>query len=199
MSSWPKNSKCVFWTALTVAFFGSFRFGKLLSSRKDSYNPNENLTWGDIKFSYDSVTIHVKVPKSKKASGEYIDLFELPDARFCPVKAIRNLKNVAKFSGHTHPVFMFDNSTCLTIATLNDTIHNLLLPLLGEKAYEFSAHSSRAALPSALAACPDLVSDEQIKMWGRWSSDTFRLYTRLKIRQKRYIFNKIVSAIERQK
>jgi hypothetical protein len=198
-SEWSKDSKCVFWTALTVAFFGSFRFGELLSSHKNCFNENETLLWEDIKFSNDSVTIHVKIPKSKKSSGEYIDLFEFPDKRFCPVKALKNLFNVAKFNSPKSPVFAFENGNCLTITTVNNTLHSLLSPLLGKRAVEFSAHSFRAALPSALASCPDLVSDEQIKSWGRWSSDSFRLYTRLKVQQKRYIFGKIVSAIERQK
>jgi hypothetical protein len=59
-----------------------------------------------------------------------------------------------------------------------------------------TGHSFRAALPSALASCPDIASQDDIRQWGRWTSDSYLLYTRLKIRQKKLIFAKIVSALK---
>ena len=58
-----------------------------------------------------------------------------------------------------------------------------------------TGHSFRAALPSALANRPDIASDEDVKKWGRWDSGCFKKYTRLDPYKRRFIFNKVVSAL----
>ncbi len=66
---------------------------------------------------------------------------------------------------------------------------------MGDQAALIQGHSFRAAIPSAMANNPDMASVEDLKSWGRWSSDSFRLYTRLKLKKKRLIFNKITSIL----
>jgi hypothetical protein len=197
-TKWSQLNKQVFWTALSVAFFGSMRFGELLSSHRESFIPEETLLWEDVKFTEDSVVITIKIPKTRNLKGEYIDLFEVPDGRYCPLKALKVLKDLSGPSCEKIPVFKFDNGSYLTIENLNTTLHTLLFPLLGSTAYQFSGHSFRAGLPSALANCPDLADDKQIQSWGRWSSQCFKLYTRLRYQQKKHIFYKMLKAIERQ-
>jgi hypothetical protein len=198
-TSWPKYNKQVFWTALSIAFFGSLRFGEVLSTHRNSFNPYETLLWEDVQILKDSVIINIKIPKSKDLKGEYVDLFKIPDGRFCPVKALKVLKNTTKNFSEKIPVFTFENGHFLTLETLNCTLHSLLHPLLGERAYQYTGHSFRAALPSALASCPDIVADDQVKSWGRWNSDSYKCYTRLKSQQKKFLFDKIIVALERQK
>jgi hypothetical protein len=198
LSNWTKHTKQVFWTSLAVAFFGSMRFGELLAPHSKSFNSKETLLWEDISFQEGSVVINVKISKTKNLKGEYIDLFEIPDSRFCPVRALLVLKEMSKNSSGKCPVFTFENGVFLTKESLNKTLHSLLLPILGTTAYQYTGHSFRAALPSALASCPDLVADDQIKKWGRWSTDCFKLYTRLQRKQKFHIFHKILSALDRQ-
>ncbi len=53
--------------------------------------------------------------------------------------------------------------------------------------------SFRAAIPAALASNPNLATDHEIMIWGRWSSDSYKAYTRLKHEAKLGIFKKIVS------
>jgi hypothetical protein len=198
LSQWNKFNKQVFWTALSVAFFGSMRFGELLSPRSDAFNPFETLLWGDIKLNSSSAILTVKIPKSKNSKSDFIDLFKIPDERFCPINALKILKNSVKNFSEGMPVFTFENGRFLTKEVLNSTLHDLLYPILGHTAYEYSGHSFRAALPSALASCPDLVADEQIKTCGRWTSDSFKVYTRLKTSQKKFLFEKILVALNRQ-
>jgi hypothetical protein len=197
-TAWPKHNKQVFWTALTVAFFGAMRFGELLSSSSNVFNSHETLLWEDINLKHSSAIVTVKIPKSKNLKSEFVDLFKIPDERYCPINALKVLKESTKNFSEKIPVFTFENGLHLTIHTLNSTLHTLLFPLLGDIAYEYSAHSFRAGLPSALASCPDLVADEQVKLCGRWSSDSFKSYTRLKTSQKKFLFDKIVLALERQ-
>jgi hypothetical protein len=96
------------------------------------------------------------------------------------------------------PVFMLDNGSFLTCKIINGILQNLLVPVIGSKAKDISAHSFRGALPSLLASHPDIANTEDIRCWGRWSSSgSHGLYTRLKRNQKRLIYNKIISALNR--
>jgi hypothetical protein len=190
----PVEEKQLYWTAMVVAFFGSFRFGELLSKTETKFNENETLLWENVVFSKDSVTIHVKIPKNKKEQGEYIDIFTLPDGRYCPVRALRKLKST-HCKSEKDPVFTTLHDTYLTPSIMTEKLRQLLRPTLGEEAMHYSGHSFRAGLPSALASCPDIASEEDIRSWGRWGGDSFKAYTRLKYRQKKIIFQKIVSAI----
>ena len=194
-SDWSNNSKQVFWAALTLAFYGSFRFGELLGAERGRYNPSETLLWSDLNFRSDSVVIRVKIPKSRSPLGEHVDLFKIGGTKCCPVLSLLRLKNMSG-KNMEGPVFKFDNGTLLTSKILNETLYTLLFPHIGEKAAFITGHSFRAALPSALANRPDLASEEDIKLWGRWDSTSFKKYTRLKPMQKKNIFLKIVSSFE---
>ena len=194
-SGWRSDSKQVFWTAAVLAFFGSFRFGEILCPKENSFNSKECLLWEDILFSKDSVTIHIKIPKSRNLKGEFIDLFKINNVSYCPVSALTKLKKDQNPSPKS-PVFKFCSGVLLTPSILNSSLRELLQPAIGSSANQISGHSFRAALPSALANRPDLASDDDIKNWGRWSSASFKIYTRLKPLQKRIIFSKIISSID---
>jgi hypothetical protein len=201
-TSWTSDSKQVFWSACVTAFFGSFRFGELLSPTEWGFNKDETLLWSDVKLSSESVLIHVKVSKSRGVQGEYIDLFPFPGHNCCPVKSLLLLRktclsrcNVTNFI--SQPVFAFSSGKLLTSRKLNEMLEILLKPHLGQQAALIQGHSFRAALPSAMANNPDMAGVEDIKSWGRWSSDSFKLYTRLKLNQKRNIFDKITSILNK--
>jgi hypothetical protein len=93
------------------------------------------------------------------------------------------------------PVFALSNGTLLTNKIVNEMLYKLLVPMIGESAALITGHSFRAALPSVMASCPDIATQDDIQKWGRWSSNSYLLYTRLKMRQKRLIFAKIVDAL----
>jgi hypothetical protein len=198
-SDWSKTCKQVYWTAFSVAFFGSFRFGELLSTTATSFNISETLMWRDVVFEEDAAILHVKIPKSKNEKGEFIELFEISDNRYCPVSALKRLKAISKFSCDPNsPVFRFDDGTMLSSYFLNKTLVSLLTPVLGETAKMFSGHSFRAGVPSALANSPEIASDSEIMLWGRWSSRSYKLYMRLNSKQKRHIYKKLLMAINNQ-
>jgi hypothetical protein len=177
------------------SIFGSFRFGEILAPTEWTFNSHETLLWSDVSFSHDSVLIHVKISKNRSKHGEYIDLFPFPGHNCCPMKSLACLRNLNLDSQPGDPVFRFDSGKLLTSGNLNLVLERLLKPHLGEQAGRIQGHSFRTAIPSALANNPDLAGEDDIKSWGRWSSDSFRLYTRLQHNQKRIIFNKIMSAL----
>jgi hypothetical protein len=194
-SDWTELSKQLVWTAATLAFFGSMRFGELLPENKNSYCPDDTLLWSDIKsLNKDSFLIHVKTPKSKAKEGEFVDIFPFEGFGVCPVAALKQLKSLCS-SDQTKPVFMFSDGHFLTKNCMNDLIKQLMTPLLGPEASNLKCHSFRGAIPSAIGKCPALAGEKETKGWGRWSSSAYLLYSRLKLDQKRSIFQKILTIL----
>jgi hypothetical protein len=96
------------------------------------------------------------------------------------------------------PVFTFDNGQFLTPETVSKSIQKFLEKHIGHEAKHFTGHSFRAGIPAALANSIELASDEDIKKWGRWSSNSFEAYTRLKLSACKSIFDKITAAFTSQ-
>ncbi len=169
ISDWPENSKMVVWSAFTLAFWDSFRMGELLPKNENTFNKYETLLWSDLRFvDEDSIQIHIKIPKTRTANGE------------CPVQAIRCL--MQKMDANLYmesPIFAYRCDQFLNMNKLNRILEKLLEPHFGEDAKLYSCKSFRAALPSALAAFPNLGNKVAIKRWGRWNSEAFERYTRL--------------------
>ena len=179
---------------MLCGIFGSFRLGEILP-RSNDQDP-ETLTWNQIKFSKNgSVVINIRFPKViRDISGDFVDLFEIKNSSFCPFSALKHLSTLrASTTGSKSPVFQFENGKNLTQRIFSSTVVSLLERHVGSEAKNFSGHSFRAAIPSALANTPDLASDSDIMMWGRWSSESYKCYTRLKHNARKAIFEKIVS------
>jgi hypothetical protein len=196
-SNWSDHSKVVVWATYTTAFMGSFRLGEILARKEKVFNPMESLMWNDVRFMKDdSVQIHVKIPKTRTAKGEYISLFPFPFHGCCPVAALKKLKSLAEKNGDMDkPVFMFASGRLLTKGKLNSLIQLHLTPHIGNEARLYSCKSFRAALPSALAAIPHMSNDTTIKRWGRWNSKAFERYIRLSHRAKKKLFAKFTRAL----
>ena len=93
-TTWDENSKQVVWSALTLAFFGSFRMGEILSQQENSFSPRDTLLWSDLKFlDQNHILIHVKTPKSRLPQGEFIDIFTFEGHNVCPVRALMALQD----------------------------------------------------------------------------------------------------------
>ncbi len=195
-TNWTPHTKQIVWTACTVAFFGSFRMGEILSPNENSFDINATLTWSDLKKQKLSWSVHLKSPKSRNKYGEFVNIFPFPGHNCCPFKALEHLSDISTNAIEKNlPVFMFDNRKLLTKQIFNSTVQNLLRKHLGEKANLIKGHSFRAGIPSLLARFPEMVSDKHILGWGRWSSEAYLSYTRLKYDQKLAIYEKIVNVL----
>jgi len=192
--SWEEESKQVVWAACTTAFFGSFRFGELLSKRENTYSPADSLLWSDVKFlDGDHILIHIRNPKSKMKEGEFVDIFKFDGHGVCPVKALKKLAEMRKNKDMDSPVFSFSTGKCLTQRNLNQLLEDLLFPYIGEESKQITGHSFRAAIPAVLAKFPEVANSAEIMGWGRWKSEAYLCYTRLKKDQKRATFKKITN------
>jgi hypothetical protein len=133
------------------------------------------------------VLLHIKLPKMTTLDGDFVAFFPFPELPCCPVTALSKLYWQQREAGLTRPsdaVFTFTSGKQLTRDGLNAVLKQLLEPLFDFSLGSISCHNFRAALPSALAACPGAVSAEDIKNWGCWRSDAYQMHTRLKQDQK---------------
>lgn len=72
-------------------------------------------------------------------------------------------------------------------------MHQLINPLT--QVHSISGHSFKAGVPSELNRHPELLSSDDVKGWGRWCSEAYNRYTRLKLDQKKCIFDKITAVL----
>ena len=112
-----------------------------------------------------------------------MDIFEFKSHNCCPVAALKPLKKL-KANSNSSPVFFFSDNSPLTPLLLSNFIQSFLSPHIGQDAKLLSGFSFRSAIPSVLSNCPDLANDEEIKLWGRWNSTSYKLYTRLHLEKK---------------
>jgi hypothetical protein len=197
-SSWSTDSKRVFWAACCVAFFGSFRMGEILS-KNDFIFCSETLTWDCINLSIpDIATVQVKFPKiNSNGKSDFIDLFAIKDSPLCPYTCLLNLRDKKSLDVKLNrPVFTFDSGLFLSTKRFNSSIRSLMHKHLGKNAENISGHSFRAGIPAAISNHPSLMSNDDVCKWGRWNSNSFKLYTRLKISARKAIFDKLLSALD---
>jgi len=141
------------------------------------------LNWNDIKFRNDnSILINIKFPITGK--------------KYCPVNLLKFLHSKANKNTHS-PVLTYNSGKALTVADFSKDLKILLFPVFGPVIQFLSRHSFRAGIPSALSNCPDIANDNDVCIWGRWSSNSFKAYTKLKLSARKNIFEKILRAISR--
>jgi hypothetical protein len=164
------------WSVLKKSVFGSFRISEILCPAHDSFN-EDTLVWSDVVFQQQkSVTVHVWHPKSNRISGKKVEVFEFSGHNCCPVRALCNLKSL-RCNLISRPVFAFSDSEYLSKSYFNATVSELLCKHIPNR--RILGHSFRAGIPSALSANPDKVTPEVIQAGGRWSSNSYRAYTKL--------------------
>jgi len=198
-TNWDPLTIQTIWAACTVAFFTSARMGELLSEEEHNFDASATLTWRCVKFRKDgSILLHLRQPKSSNKEGDFLDLFEFTGHNVCPIKAMNRLLLLQKESAPvslSSPVFTLPDGKFLTTKKLNEILRSLFSDICDPSKNSISCHSFRAGVPSVLNKFPELASSDDIKGWGRWTSDCYQRYTRLKIEQKKKIFEKITWAL----
>ncbi len=92
-------------------------------------------------------------------------------------------------------MFSFSDGTCLTTSQFTLDLKNLLANVFGPAIANLSGHSFRAGIPAALYNKPDIALESDVMSWGRWRSESYKLYTRLKLSACKIIFDKIMCAV----
>jgi hypothetical protein len=197
-SNWTPLSKQVIFACCTTAFFASARMGEILPSHESFHSSASDFTWSDVKDSSPtSLLLRFKQPKSGE-KAEFVDLFQFIGYNCCPVLALTSLKKMQIEAGIydlKSPVFRFQSGKNLTQKKFNKVMAKLLKDVCDGKSNSISCHSFRCGIPSTISLFPELRTSDLIKGWGRWNSDCYTRYTRLKLPQKQNIFSQISKAL----
>ena len=196
--NWGDYSKQVFWTACTTSFFSSCRMGEILPCFENSFDPDTSVLWKNVVFTDEKdITIFVPYSKSTGFKGKFIDIYPIDGNSICPSASLYKLKRMAESEGiwcKNRPIFAFRSGKFLTKAKLNSWLATLLSDFTDSR-NSITGHSFRAAIPSLLAANPDISSTMDIQLWGGWTSDSFKLYTKNERDKKKFVFKKIVKCL----
>ena len=159
------------WAAVTAAFFGLLRSSEF-TAPSPSAHISSTLLFRHVTISSSPTSVRLGLPASKTdqfASGAEVLLFPQPPP-ICPFTAVAAFHSV--HPSRDGPFFTFSNGSFLT----RSSIKNILSSTFPGQP-SLNTHSFRIGGATALAAAG--VPEYQIRVLGRWSSESFLRYTRL--------------------
>ena len=170
-SSFCSQDRRLFWSAVTLAYFGLLRCSEFVSPTISSYGTNTLLV-SDVIISSDCsyISLHIRVSKTDPfRAGCRIHIGSTSD-HLCPVNAIRSY--LLCRSHHSGPLYVFRDGSFLSRSRL----HSFLVRCFGHSSL-INTHSFRIGGASALAAAG--IQNATIQVLGRWSSNCFTRYLHL--------------------
>ena len=197
-SNWGTFSKQVFWAACVVSFYTSCRMGEILPSHENGFDPLTTLLWQNVKFRCENeILVFVPYSKTTGFEGKLLDIYPIPGSSSCPAAALTQLKNLATKEGVFDlgkPVFSFKSSKNLTKLDLNKKLKELLGDFCDEN-HTITGHSFRAAIPSVISSYPDKSTVSELKDWGNWHSNSYKVYLKDVRENRKKLFSKIVDCM----
>jgi hypothetical protein len=197
-AEWSLYKKVLVWAISVLAFFGSFRIGELLPKYVRQFDSRFTLLGKDVstitlpteKGAQMLVTrVHVKSPKVDRVGrGDEVEVFEMSDVRFCPIRSLR------KYEAEMDKGDLADSGSNYTKDNFNADLKELLSGDLDYAVAGIWAHSFRAGISTHMARW-GFVGDD-IKGWGRWSSESYRRYIKLPTLARRRLAGKIQEKFE---
>ncbi len=195
---WSVHSSQVVWSACLLAFFSSCRLGEILAPCENRFDPATTLLWKHVNFSSaNNISVFLPFTKTRGLHDELVELFAFEPFSCCPIAAIKNLKKLAIESRQFNtdfPVFAFKSGKFLTTTKLNTILERFSIDSLTCHA-KFSCHSFRAAIPTLISSHPNRSHVSDILEWGRWSSDSYKVYLKMDKMKKFMLFRKIASLL----
>ena len=151
------SKKRLVWAICCLALHGSFRIHELLAREELQFDPTSALLGKDVR------KLKVKI--------ELISTGTLT----CPVAAWEKWQSASKLRIEPlKPVFRLDNGKCMTGASFNKILKDLLCKYINYEEKKFLSHSFRAGFASMMAEAG--YKDEEIMRQGRWHSQAFMAY-----------------------
>ncbi|XP_041438195.1 uncharacterized protein LOC121400005 isoform X1 [Xenopus laevis] len=161
----------LFQFAFSLAFFGAFRIGELVSTKKSEE--------GGVQFRHVELCggeLQVRIFESKTdkgGKGLLARLHSVAGCRLCPVRCFANYLGVRK-SSRTSLLVHADESVMSRFQFI--AVLRKCLTGLGLVDKEYSSHSFRIGAATEAARCG--LDDATIRRLGRWESRRFQLYVR---------------------
>ncbi len=159
-----------------LAFFGFLRCSELTIT--SGFNPNIHPTISDLAVLDDkAMSFLIKQSKTDQTKkGHFIYIFNL-QSPILPYQALLAFLQLRKSQSKSpsDPLFTDDSNCPITRFWFQKHLKSVLL-VSGIPANNFSNHSFR--IGAATTAAQKGLSQQQIQMLGRWSSEAFKSYIR---------------------
>jgi hypothetical protein len=192
-----RGSKLAIWAASLLAFWGSFRLAEILPSRRLAFDKFSDLLWNDIHWKKESFLLNVKQPKISNGWSDRVEIFQISSSRFCPVRALKILKNYWKRKDGDYkckPVFRTSSGRILTKGKFLSTIRKGLQQ--SERAWkQITGKSFRSGLASELENFSNTFKERHIKVLGRWKSNAYQRYIRKFRKEKKLVMKEIADTL----
>ena len=186
--SFSKGDQVALWAALTTAFFFLLRASEYLVQANRTWSTRRVLKGCEVEGRVDNqtcriqnaqeVVIYLSGSKTDQYNqGTIRNHYRSGDPYLCPVRALGEMERhyPERFRGAEaeEPLFRFEDGTPIT----RDDIHEMVQLAAvadGQQGARFGSHSLRIGGATALyQGTRDL---EQVKRFGRWTSDAFHGY-----------------------
>lgn len=172
------------WCMLLLGVFGLFRSGELTVPSSSSFDPRLHPTRSHTRFtfsagslSYSSLTLPTS-KTDKQAVGVLVSLPLFPDhPNLCPTSHLLTFLHRTQATGHPHHHLLAIEGAPYTKPAFLTEFRSLL-HRAGLRPDAYAGHSLR--IGGATAAAEAGLPTHLIKQLGRWTSDCFLLYTRLR-------------------
>ena len=170
-----KFEQLLFSSIFSLAFFGFLRIGEIA----DSSCSDHIIQIDDVQLdkNKDSVTLIIQSSKTDQyGNKQVLEINKNANGIVCPVKHLIAYLNIRpKILG---PLFCHFNQKTVTRYQISAVL-KFALSFNGYNPDNYNTHSFRigAATTAALMG----KTDDEIKLMGRWKSDTFRRYIRIKL------------------
>jgi hypothetical protein len=172
-------NETMMWAVMTLAHFGLLRAAEFTVNSK--YDHSQHLSLSDISFHVDKGVGYFrmfikrsKTDKHNKGFSLYIGCSDTNICAYCAMNVYYQ-KTATLGKNHNRPLFIFQNGVSLSRALFVSNV-KMYLALAGIDPRGYSGHSFRIGGATTAAAAG--LADWEIKILGRWSSDTYQRYIR---------------------
>ena len=187
--SWSLHDRRMVWALLSALWAGSFRSSELLSPTESGFISEETFCWSrmtekgglvDGKWTswFEIKLLRPKEYKEGRSNGVLVELFHIPESRWCPVTAMRAYMGDNKLGQEDNtPVFRWRSGRCVTGKAINAFIKEACGQLSEYPGNCYLAtHSFRAGIATILGAMG--VEEDKIQSIGRWQSSAWVRYAK---------------------
>ena len=187
--SWSLHDRRLVWAVVSTLWGGSFRCSEILSPVESGFLKEEAFSWSKLSTRGGLVDgkwtnwLEIKLLKPKefregRSHGVNIELFEVPQALWCPFSAMAAFRKDNKLGEEPGmPVFRWESGRCLTGRALNAFIKLACADLSEYPDNAFlGTHSFRAGIASILGSLG--VDEKKIQSVGRWASNAWLIYAK---------------------
>jgi hypothetical protein len=173
------------WAAMTLGHFGLLRAAEFTVNTQNSFDPLTNLTCHDVHITSQGtgemfLKLHLKTSKTDRSDQGINIYIGCTHDTVCAVCAMQQFIThyLSKIKRNQDPLFRFSNGLILTRSILIKQT-KLLLAGVGVDPEGYTGHSYRVGGATTAAAAG--LQDWEIKLMGRWNSDTYQQYIKAPI------------------